>query len=428
MSGSEAIPQLPTITMNVWIIYQNAIPPSQPGGTRHFTIAKMLKERGHQATIFSSSFNHFCREETRLYKGRETYAMTKEDGVPFVWIRTPSYLLGKLNRVLSMIRFAWRVWKVGKRNGNQLDVGEPDVIISSTPPMFAPLAAYFLAKRLKKPFFLEVRDLWPETIISFLRYSRFNPLIFLFSRMEKYLYKRADAIINVLDGAEDYMAQKGADKNKILRLPNAVDFRFIPSGNSLPSNDVFTIVYAGHHGFANNLEMVVKASAILRDQGWEDKIRFRLIGSGPYRPILLQMVREQGLSNVEFLPAMNKQDIFPEMKKADAFLMVLRNAAVFKWGISPNKLSDYLACGRPVLFGVSTDKNIVEKADAGLTFSPTSAESLAEAAKKLAQMDGAKRSAMGKNGREFALAHFNWEILMDSLEETLQQACPPSDN
>jgi len=396
--------------MRIWIIYQHAISPSQAGGTRHYEFALECIAQGHQPLIIASSFHHFSRQESRYFQ-KEHIQITTENGVPFAWFKTPSYHTGKIGRFFGMLKFAWDVWRAGKRG----ELGTPDIILGSTPPMFSPYVGVKLAKHFNVPFVLEVRDIWPDTIITMLGYSRYNPFILFLSALEKALYRNAKRVITVLPGSQRYLEVLEVPIQNIAICPNGIDMDFVPTPTPTSNRKPFVVTYAGHHGYANNLDRIIDAAEILQAQGHGEDVRFRLIGDGPYKHILVDMVAQKKLKNITFEPSVGKSKIHTDLATSDAFLMILRPSSVFQWGISPNKLADYMACARPVLFGVSCEENPVRSSNCGIEFKPESPEDLVRAVLELRAMSVEERYAMGLRGYEYAKRNNNIREIMHRM-------------
>lgn len=402
--------------MNIWIVNHYALPPSQAGGTRHYTLAKALRQLGHNVIIWASSFNHWTKEDQ--LKSGEAYRLEPIEGVPFFWIRTPSYKGNSLARMWNMAVFAYRMWRLGKVAGLE----KPDVIIGSSPHLFAALAAERLAARFRVPFILEVRDLWPQTLIDLGNFSPRHPFIVLLERIERHLYRKAAAIITLLPGAKEHMAGKGADPSRIVWIANGIDLELVPPPQPPGSEGPFTVMYAGAHGLANGLELALDAACCLEQEGWGERVRFRFIGDGPEKPNLMKKAQCLGLHSVSFEDPVPKKAVYRLLQEADAFLLILRDSPLFRWGISPNKLFDFLSQARPVIFCVNTPFNPVEEVKAGVTVSPANPEALADAIKRLALLSPEERWSMGLRGRKYVEKHHSLNRLANKLEEVLTHA------
>jgi glycosyltransferase involved in cell wall biosynthesis len=401
--------------VRIWIINHYAVSANAVGITRHYNFAKQLILRGHEVTIIAADYNHFSHSYvvSSIPNGHSNHS----DNVPFIWIPTPSYRGNTMARLLNMLIFSWRILQKKYLPTAPM----PDIIMGSSPHLFAALSAHFLARRLKKPFILEIRDLWPETLVDTKRFSKKHPLVRVMKWIELFLYRRAERIISLLPAAHEYLVQSGVKKSRILFLPNSIDTTLIPQLIPMTRNEKFTIIYAGSHGFANDLDTVVTAAKILQKKGLSSRIRICLIGDGPEKARLKNIATSQNLSLLEFLDPVPKNEIYSLLTKADAFLMLLKNLPIFRWGISPNKLFDYMAIGRPVIFAVNTPYNPISEANAGVSINSSDPESLADAIDKISQVSSPILSAMGKRGRDFVFKNHNLLHQIELLENLLKE-------
>jgi glycosyltransferase involved in cell wall biosynthesis len=412
--------------MRIWIINHYALAPTSAGGTRHYNFARQLIRRGHEVVIIASNFNHFSQSYTDSSAKIGEIDYTHE--VPFMWIPSPPYHGNSIARFWNMIIFSLRI----QRKKYLSKLFTPDVIIGSSPHLFAALSADVLCRRYKIPFLLEIRDIWPDSLIDLGRFTKHHPLIKFMKYIEHYLYKRANKIICLLPMAERYLKTKGVNPNFILQLPNAIDTDNIPneflSTNNFnyskkTQNEKFTVMYAGAHGLANDLETVLRAARILQENGLANHIQICLIGNGPDKNRLKLIAMQEGISMVRFLDAVPKNEIFTILNQADAFLMLLKDSPVFRWGISPNKLFDYLVMARPIIFGVESPFNPIQENGAGISIKPSHPESLASAIHDLSNLSKEKLNEMGLRGREFVFKNHHILRLTDLLENCIIQTC-----
>jgi len=398
--------------MNLWIINHYAYAPDHCAGTRHWSLARRLIDRGHSVTVVSTSFFHKACAETRLAKG-QAFRHELVDGVPFLWLRSRPYKGNTLGRFWNMVDFARRVI----REEGLRDLPRPDVILGSTPDLLAARAAARLADRYGVPFVLEVRDLWPETFVSMGHMRRWHPLVQFFASVERKLYRRADRIVTLLPNAMEYIQQHGGGATPVDWIPNGIDLGMVPRIAPPASGEKFTLMYAGAHGAVNNLDLLLDAAKQLRAN-----IRVELVGDGREKSRLQQRARDEGIDNVQFLPPVAKREIYPLLETADAFAFILKGLSVFRWGISPNKIYDYLACGRPVVLTGDVGRNPIAEARAGVTVPAGDAAALAAGITDLACLPRAERLAMGERGRAYVERHHNLDVLAGRLEESLLKA------
>ena len=397
--------------MNVWIFNQYAIPATAAGGTRHQSLARHLRALGHEVVIIASERNLLTKSVQRINRNA---ALETIAGVPFYWIAMPEGADGLFARVAAMVSFAIKML----RERFPEEMGTPDAVIGSTPNHFVALAAMWVARRRNCPFVLEVRDLWPQTLIDLGRMSARHPGVRLFSLLERTLYRRADTVLTLLPSSVDYIAAMRCSREGIHWLPNGIDLDLVEAAEP-PSNDAFEVMYVGAHGLANGMDSLLETARIVQARACAERIHFRFIGDGPIKAELMQRAREWGLRNVAFEAAIPKNCIHRAMAKADAFIATLKDAPVYRWGVSLNKLYDYLAVGRPIVFGADTPLNPVAEADAGIVTPPEDAEAMASAVLELAAMPVEARARLARNGREFVARHHDNAALAKRLERIL---------
>lgn len=318
--------------MNILVVNHYVETPVDGMGNRHYMFARELMRRGHDVTIISSSFAHSTRTEVHLSEG-DKWNKQVEEGVPFVWVRTPPYRGNGLDRAWNMLCFGLRL------NGwaEQFGLERPDVVVGSSPHLFAASGAQKLARRYDVPFVLEIRDLWPETLIELGNLSPRNPGIRVLERIERCLYRTADHIICLLPGGAEHICDKGGRKSKITWIPNGIDLRCVPAPcHPCRNNPKFAVMYAGAHGLANGLDSILDAAALLRQQGLAERVTFRFVGDGPHKARLAQRACEEGLDMVQFEPYVPRKEIYSLLQEADAFAITLRDATLFsRYGVSP---------------------------------------------------------------------------------------------
>jgi glycosyltransferase involved in cell wall biosynthesis len=400
--------------MRVWIVNQYAVPPTQAGITRHYTLASELIKRGHDVTVIASSFDHVTRRETRLAPGEQARLETMGK-VPFLWLRTPPYRGNTLARMTNMVTFARQLIQWVPR----LDLPAPDVIVGSSPHLFGALAAERLARRFGVPFVLEVRDLWPQSLIDLGGVSPRHPVVLALGRIERYLYRESSRILALLPGAVEHLVAKGADRARVVYLPNGADLSVLPAPEPPPANGRFTILYAGTHGLANGLDGLLDAAALLQAEGLAERVLLRFVGDGPEKPRLMRRAEAEGLSLVRFEPPVAKESIHEVLASADAFMVTMHAIGLYRFGISFNKIYDYMAAGRPTVLGASASNNPIAEAGCGLSVPAGDARAMADAIKQLAEMTPEARWELGQRGRAAVERQHDFRRLAETLEQTL---------
>ena len=395
--------------MNIWIFNHHALTPDMSGGTRHYDFAKELIKRGHSVTIVASSFHYSKYKEMKDYKDKD-YLFEKIDDINFIWIKTPPYFGNGISRVKNMISYTYKVLKyIPKSN-----LLKPDIVVGSSVHLFTVWAAYKLSCKYKTPFIMEVRDLWPQTLID-MGISKWHPFIVLLRWLEKYLYKKADRIVSNLPYAYDYIG-KFVEKEKFIWISNGVDLSNIKY-TLKEKNDKFIISYTGAIGIANNLKILLDVAKKLKEK---KDIYFRIVGEGAEREKLKTFVKENDLSNVSIENSVAKNEVTNILQNSDILFLSLKDSPLYRFGISLNKLFDYMASGRVVIFAGNSKNNPIKDANAGYSIIPDDVEDLEKTILEIYNLSQEKRDAIGQKIRKYAEDNYSIEILVDKFEKLLE--------
>jgi glycosyltransferase involved in cell wall biosynthesis len=397
--------------MNIWLVNHYANPPQEPGDARHWSHARELMRRGHQVTVIASSFHHLKHEQMQSISNREIEHKLV-DGVPFVWLPTIRYGSGSLLRVASFFEFGYRVW----RGRWAAKLSPPDLVIGSSPHPFAALAAERLAARYGAFFILELRDVWPAVLTEVGGYSPLHPFVLLVDRTMRYLYRRAARIIYFSQGFSGELAKIGGDPEKAVWVPHGVDFELMPEPQPAPRDGVFRVKYIGAHNQWNSLDPVLDAARHLQNRGVKN-IEFRFVGDGVQKPHLKARVETEGIRNVFFDDPMPKNRIADALYDADAFILNNHIDGVSKRWMSFNKLYEYLAARRPVIFASCTTHNPVRESGAGILVEAGNHIQIAEAVEKLAAMRPDQLDVLGLLGRKHIAEHYSIKANVDRFEK-----------
>jgi glycosyltransferase involved in cell wall biosynthesis len=307
------------------------------------------------------------------------------------------------SRVISFLSFMMTSVLVGVR------AGRPDVIMGTTPPIFQAVSAWLLSVLRRRPFLLEVRDLWPEFAIDIGLLK--NPLlIFIARRLESFLYRHADHLLVNSPAYRDYLAHKGVPAAKISFIPNGVDPEmFDPDCRAehfrkkLNLDGKFVATYAGAIGMANDIDVLVDAAELLKKR---IDIHILIVGDGKERKRLEAKVGERGLANITFAGSYPKSQMEEVLAASDACIAILRNIPMFTTTY-PNKVFDYMAAGRPTVLAIDgVIRDVVESACGGVFVPPGNPRLLAAEIARMADDPKGARS-MGLNARSYVVEHFN---------------------
>lgn len=399
----------------IWIINQYAQTPSTGKRGRHLYLARELVKSGHTVCIFGASFTHLFNDSPTII-GSEII----EDGVTVIRIPVSKYKSSfDKKRVFNWFLFAWRTAMKGREMPDK-----PDVVLASSPSLLVYLAAEYLARRHKSKLVFEVRDIWPLTLMQIGGWSKNNPFIGFLQYVEDRAYRRSDRVISNLPRAVDHMVERGMDPSKFSWIPNGYSSSDLKSNgetsveilDQIPSGK-FIVGYTGTHGVANALDTLIEAAEIVAD---DEHIAFVLVGQGQEKEKLQKMVSGKALRNFYFLDAVPKNDIPAVISKFDVCYIGLTSDPLFRFGVSPNKLFDYLIAGKPIIYAIdSGDYHPVGDINAGIEVEPENCKAVAEAIKKLRNMPKNKLLEMGENGQINAETHHEYEALARKFEATI---------
>lgn len=398
----------------VWILNHYALEPGGAGGTRHYSLARHMRALGWVPYIIAAS-TELNTGRQRLEPG-EGLRLEEFDGVSFLWLRVPTYEGNGIGRIRNMLAYTM----AALRGGATRRLPAPDVVVGSSVHPLAAWAGARLARRYRAPFIFEVRDLWPETLIDMGRLKRTGLAARLLRRLEGKLYREAAAIISVLPNAVDYIAKFGVPSSKVHWIPNGAEVGAYPRTGEPPA-DPFVFMYFGAHGQANGLDVVLRAYDRATRLPGMPATRLRLIGNGPAKADLMKLADQLGTSSVAFEDPVKKSEIPALAAQAHAFVFHLHDIPVFRFGISSNKLFDYLATGRPVLFGCNAVNNPVEEASAGLSVKADAIEEMAQAMLSMATLSPEERAAMGRRGQELVHTRYAYSHLAKEMVQVLDR-------
>ncbi|MDV6316113.1 glycosyltransferase family 4 protein [Idiomarina sp. HP20-50] len=406
------------MSKTVWIINQYASTPDSGFAGRHYYLGKELAKLGYNVYLIASSAHHLLREKPDM---RSEFEFQEEDNrFNVVWVRMPHYEQAhSKSRIIGWFLFSRRIRKLAK-----IVPDSPDVIVCSSPSLLSFFGAKSLARRFSARLVFEVRDIWPMTLMDIGGYSPRHPFIRFLQWVEDRAYRDSDRVVSNLKNAVEHMVERGMEKEKFSWIPNGFSLEEVsqnaPLNNSAKKKipqDKFLIGYTGTLGVANSLYTLIDAAERLRDF---PEIAFILVGDGKEKATLQKRVLEKGLVNVHFINPIPKVEIQAMLSQFDGCYIGLSKDPLFRFGVSPNKLFDYLYSGKPIIYGIeSGNYKPVEDAGAGFQIPSEDAKQLEDAVLKLYRMEDSERAQMGANGRKVALEQYEYGQLAENLAKVL---------
>ena len=405
--------------MNILLINHHAGSPEYGMEFRPYYMCREWLKAGHQVLIVGASYSH-------LRKLQPQSRQEKIDGVNYRWIHTATYKGNGVGRIVSMGQFVGKLYANYKK---YLSDFTPDIVIASSTYPLDIYPAKRIARHYKSKLIYEVHDLWPLSPMELGGYSANHPFIRVMQKAEDDCYKYVDAVVSMLPKSEEHMRKRGLKEGKFNCVPNGIvldDWKntppHLPEQHSellrkLREERNFIVGFTGAHGIANSLYAAIDAAETVAKDG----VALVLTGTGPEKEKLIAYAEKRQVKNVYFLPAISKQAIPALLERMDALYIGLQKQPLFKYGISPNKLFDYMMAAKPVIQAIDAGNNIVVEAHCGICTEPDNREEIGQAMLTLKNMTAEERQVLGDNGRAYILKHHTYQVLarrfLDVMEE-----------
>lgn len=380
--------------------------------------ARAWVRQGHQVTVVTCAPNH---PRGVIYEGyRNRFSVEEKHGVEI--IRLPTFLApneGFARRIANYVSYPLSLLLYMRR------LPDADIVMSTSPQFFCGLAGRLL-KRRRRPWVLEIRDLWPESIVAVGAMKR-GLVIRTLERIERSAYRRADALVSVTESFVPHMLTPRGGEGPVAVIKNGVDLDFFDEALAATAGAAlraelglegkFVAAYVGTHGMAHGLDTIVAAAERLRD---DSRIAFLLVGDGSERERLQRTASERGLTNLMVLGQRPKADMPAIWYLTDVSLVLLRRLDTFK-SVLPSKMFEAMAMRRPMILGVEGEaRALLDAADAGIGIVPEDDAALAGAVRRLAD-DPAEARRLGESGRAHALEHYDRSRLALRYADFLEQ-------
>lgn len=365
--------------LKILFLSDNFPPEVNAPASRTYEHVREWVQKGARVTVITCAPNF---PQGRVFEGYKNRLYAKEDMDGITVIRVWSYITaneGFLKRILDYLSFCLTSFIFGLFQ-------KCDIIIATSPQFFTAVSGSFLSIFKNRPWIMEVRDLWPESIKAVSAMKTDSKVFVFLEAIERWLYRRAAAIVVVTDAFKERLMEWGVDGKKIFVVKNGVmldKFKYLPKNEGLVSQlhlrDKFVIGYIGTHGMAHKLDFIVQSAAGIDDQ----RIHFLFIGNGAEKEKVKSLAGELQLNNCTFLDSVPKEVIDQYISVTDVALVPLKRSDTFKTVI-PSKIFENAAMLKPILLGVEGEaRSIIEKYNAGICFEPENEADLIAAIHKL---------------------------------------------
>lgn len=406
----------------VWYVSKYVITPTagDPAG-RDLSLMREFARQGCRALVVTSdSMGKF-----NAPLAREQYAMEEYDGVSVCRVRTLKYSDSKsTRRILSWLDFERRLLRLPK---NRLPA--PDVVVVSSLSLLTVLNGFLLRRRYRCRLVFEVRDIWPLTIVEEGGFSRWNPLVLLLGAIERAGYRRADAIVGTMPNLGAHVEEVTGQSLPTHCIPMGIDPGARQSSPPLPADyaaayiptDRFIVAYAGSIGISNAMDVLLQCAESMRN---DPRVHFVVLGEGELRESYIQQYGI--LPNLTFAPRIPKSQVYDFLTRCDLLYFSVHTSKVWEYGLSLNKLIDYMFAAKPIVASYSGYPSMINEADCG-TFVPAGdVGALRNEIIRYAAMPSNERTVIGERGRNWLVEHRDFRVLAESYLDILLPSHPPA--
>jgi glycosyltransferase involved in cell wall biosynthesis len=397
--------------MTILLINHYAGSPEMGMEFRPYFMAREWIRSGHMVIVLAADFSHIRAHNPQI---SNDFNKQNIDGIEYIWIKTRPYEGNGAQRVLNMFDFTRKIYFKAAEIAKTYN---PDVVIASSTYPADNFVARKIARKSGAKHVYEVHDLWPLSPIELGGMSRRHPFIMLMQFAEDFAYKHADFVVSMLPKTREYMASRGLNLQKWHYIPNGVVMS--QWENPVVLNDTtqqkiqeirdkyrWIVAYTGTLGLANDLDTLLDAALELPPE-----MAIVIMGEGPEKTHLTQRITHEQLNQCFIFPSISKNEIPAFLSQMDFLYIGLKSEPLFRFGISPNKMIDYMMAGKPVIQAIDAGNNMVEEAQCGMSVAPENPKAVVQAIKHLMSLDAETLKQLGENGQHFAQLQHDYKNL-----------------
>jgi glycosyltransferase involved in cell wall biosynthesis len=399
----------------IWLISKYAVTPEFGNPTRQYFISKYIAKKGFDVTLVSSQSSNI-----KIHKEfTGDFYFSELDNFKHFLLRGPKIELGfSFKRLWSWIVFEWSVLKL-TLFGTRLN--KPDVVIVSSLSLLTLCSGILLKWRYNAMLIIEIRDIWPLTVIEIGAFKKFNPLVLILGIIEKIGYNHCDAIVGTMPNLKEHVASISKKNIPVYFIPQGYDNEVLNHSISDSTEDktysirdnTFNVAYAGTFGNANNIDLILDTAQFfcLKNKN----VHFYLIGDGPLKSNFI--LQSLNLTNVTFMESVPPKDLPIFLKNFHLLICPVMSHSIYRFGISPNKIIDYMRSGRPILISYNGYPSFIHSDEYIFTSEAENTESFASKILEIIEIDKLKLDLMGARGKEIVEKYYTFNFLSDRYIE-----------
>lgn len=388
---------------------------------RPYYMAREWVNMGHNVTILGADFSHLRKKNPQIERDFQEEII---DGITYVWVKTPQYQGNGVGRIKNISTFMYKLRLNYKKIADKY---KPDAVIASSTYPLDIYPAHRIAKRCDAKLCFEIHDLWPLSPMEIGGYSEKNPAIVVLQRAEDFAFKNSDVIVSILPNADKHIKERGFSTDNFVYVPNGILVgkekknppmeKTIERLQELKKQGYFLVGYTGNHSPANVLDTMIDAGKLTTD----DKIKYVLVGNGNVKKELIEYAKSNNVTNVEFLDPVLKDNMDNVLQLLDVCYISLKKQNLFNYGVSPNKLFDYMMAARPVIYAVEASNDPVKDSNCGISVPAENPQAVVEAVMKIKSLSEEEKKTMGQNGNDYVMENHMYHGLAERFLNALKK-------
>ncbi|MDF1826991.1 MAG: glycosyltransferase family 4 protein [Legionellaceae bacterium] len=399
----------------IWYCHHYAGSPSLGMSYRPYYFTQAFNQAGHNAFVIGASHHHLKQASEPQ---REAIKKQMIEDVPFILLKTRAYRENGLSRLMNMLQYAFN-FRSHKKKIMKL-TGKPDVIIVSSAHPFHFKTLEKLARQCGAKLIFEVRDLWPLSLIQLAKLHPLHPLACWIASIEKRAYQQADAVVSLLDKALPYMQSRGLASERFHVIPNGTNPGMFKLPQKLPEAMVdcievvkqtgaFLVGYAGALGEPNALKYLLMAMKKLASN--QKKIHVFLLGEGALKAELQAYAAQENLDNITFFNSISKHEVPSFLRQMDVLYLGWNAVDLYQYGVSPNKIFDYMMAEKPILESGGAPDSMVERLGCGIRCEAANPDAIMHALVQMSELSAEECFAMGARGKQAVEQKYDYQVL-----------------
>ncbi len=383
---------------------------------RWYNFGLALSKYNINTNIIASSYFHKYINQPKVKK---LVTVENINEIEYMWVRTRNYKKGGYSQVLNQLEFIFKSFLLTKKVFEK----KPKLIIASSPHPLVIFPAFIFSRIVSAKLVYESRDLWPQVLFELGVLKKRNPYYWLLKFSEYFGILVSDIIFSVKKGEYQYYKEKyNLKKTKFRYIANSffsekfledkISINIQEYCKEISKSNKFILSYVGalstYYNIKSILQLAVKAQ--------EDDLNvfFLIVGDGELYDFLSKKINSLNLKNIDLLGKLKRSDAQEILKISNAGYVSLQNLEIHKYGISCNKIYEYMNYSLPILGHYKANYDPITDARCGLVSDPNNTQQLFKDLKFMLD-NPVLMKTMSSNSNNYYREKHNTEILVKTL-------------